>query len=489
MKLSNIPEDKKKIIVVILFITLLKLILLPYTQTVNPDAITRVFDSIKWLDNPIWIKQSVWGPFHFYLNAAILKIWYNPVFAPKILNIIFSSLTLIPFYYFTRREFNSNGAFIASIFLAISPILFRNSFMALSETPYLFFLASSINYISKGIQERKTFHFFAAGVLITIASGLRYEAWLIMAIIGIYLFFTKNIKQSVVFSAFALIFPIIWMVQSYLATGNFLFGIQGNYKWTLEVMNNNANLNFEDYLRRIWYFPFMWVISLGPPIAYILIKDFIKFKKNFQPDLYKNLWFILLIVTFVFFQYNAFKGVLLLQPRFVGTLILFSLPFVAHYFKLNTKQNIKNAIIFGFVMVSFSFFYNTSNVKPVPRLNDPSAIEVAAFINENSDINKDGLFIDFWNWQNTHFIGLHSGIHPNNIYILSPYFSKNEITYYLDSLFSKFETGILVTTKNSKLNSLINYNENSIYIPDLNQKIIASIVYESEVVVVYRYQK
>jgi hypothetical protein len=180
---------------------------------------------------------------------------------------------------------------------------------------------------------------------------------------------------------------------------------------------------------------------------------------------------------------------LLLQPRFVGTLILFSLPFVAHYFKLNTKQNIKNAIIFGFVMVSFSFFYNTSNVKPVPRLNDPSAIEVAAFINENSDINKDGLFIDFWNWQNTHFIGLHSGIHPNNIYILSPYFSKNEITYYLDSLFSKFETGILVTTKNSKLNSLINYNENSIYIPDLNQKIIASIVYESEVVVVYRYQK
>src|SRR5438067_57105 len=119
---------------------LVKLSLLPFAQQTDPDAVTRIFFSEAWKDHPSWIRSDVWGPFHFYLNGFFLMIWNNRIYAPAVLNLLLSVLTLIPFYFFTRREFNEDGAFAATVFLAVSPILFRNSFLALSETPSLFFI-------------------------------------------------------------------------------------------------------------------------------------------------------------------------------------------------------------------------------------------------------------------------------------------------------------------------------------------------------------
>ena len=129
----------------VLGVFILKLFLLPITQTNDADAISRIFLSIEWMENPIWIKTDVWGPLHYYLNGIFLSIWEDRVIVPKLINLVLSVAYLIPFYYFTKREFNEKGAIYATILLAFCPVLFGTSFLALSNTPFLFFLILSIN--------------------------------------------------------------------------------------------------------------------------------------------------------------------------------------------------------------------------------------------------------------------------------------------------------------------------------------------------------
>ena len=115
--LKNHANNYSRIYILVIIVLTIKLILLPYSQTVNADAVSRIFNSISWMEKPPWIKTSIWAPFHFYINGIGLFIWNDRVITPKVINILFSSFTLIPFYLFTKREFNKNGALVATIFL------------------------------------------------------------------------------------------------------------------------------------------------------------------------------------------------------------------------------------------------------------------------------------------------------------------------------------------------------------------------------------
>ena len=102
---------KLNIFLLVAAVFIFKLILLPFSETTDADAVTRIFLSIKWLDNPHWIMTDVWAPFHYYLNAFSLSIWDNRVIMPKLVQVTISCLTLLPFYFFVKREFNEKGAF------------------------------------------------------------------------------------------------------------------------------------------------------------------------------------------------------------------------------------------------------------------------------------------------------------------------------------------------------------------------------------------
>ncbi len=455
--------NKFKIVGLVLLILLLKLIILPFSQTVDADSVTRIFLALDWVENPKWISESVWGPLHFYLNGFALAIWKNPVYTPKILNILLSTFSLIPFYYFTKREFNKTGAFITTIFLALSPVLFRNSFFGLSETPYLFFLILSMNWLSKWMKENKTQFLLLSGIAITIASGIRYEAWLIMAIWGLYIFIKYNFKNAFIFSAFALIFPFIWMVQGYLNTGNPFSGIEGNFTWTMDVMNNNANLTFESYLRRIWYFPFIWMISVGPPLAYVLLRDHFQFKKFNHTKFYSNVWILTLIIIFIFVIINSLKGTLLLQARFIGSILIFSLPFAANFFKEDSIKKKKLSVLFLIITVSFSFIYNISNVKPIPRLKNQNAKEIVNEIFKNKG-EFTSLYLDDWGWDNTYYVALNSGVNHNNISIISQYSQNSEIIGKLNRtmLFSGSKLLLLFNGSQSEKTLIVDYSRNTI---------------------------
>lgn len=85
-----------------------------------------------------------------------------------------------------------------------------------------------------------------------------------------YLFFTSRY------------FPSYWLITSYLEAGDFLYSFHGTTNWSIGVMDNNKNLNFEDYLRRIWYYPFSWLIAIGIPACFIILKIIFQGFRNFS---------------------------------------------------------------------------------------------------------------------------------------------------------------------------------------------------------------
>jgi len=471
-----------KVILLSASLLLVKLILLPYAQNTDADAVCRIFNSIEWMRHPTWIMTSVWGPFHYYLIGVGLMVWNNQICSPVLINLILSSITLFPFYFFTRREFNEKGAFIATVFFAISPILFRNSFLALSETPYLFFVAMTMNFLSKAIKEERNHYFTLAGLFITIAAGFRYEAWLLALLFSAPILFSNRWKNIFLFESVALLFPIIWMIQNYVAKNNALY----SFAWTANSAINNESMGLESYLRRIWFFPFSWMIALGPPVAFITIKEIVSCYKRKQFS--RISWTIPLLIILLFFFVNAYKGVLLLQHRFTGTLVILSLPFFALYFTEQSLNKIRQAWIFGILTVGLSFVWNTTSVTPLPRLKNRNAEKVTQLI-KNEINNSSGLIIDFWEWDNTYYIALQSGLPSSNMMIVEGAKNSPVPEDGITKVLKEHPEGIIVLRKDSKLFHETKLSGNSLAFNWINTPLPVKNIFENNEVVVLKYSR
>lgn len=467
-------------------VIVIKIILLPYAQTTDADAVSRTFLSVSWKNNPTWIITGMWAPFHFYFNGLFLGISENIVYTIPVVNIIFSAFTLLPFYYFTKREFNSNGAIVAAIFFAISPVLFRISFMALSEIPYLFFLAMTVNLISKGIRENKNIYIILAGFSITIASGFRYESWIITFLIFCLFLYGKKSKEGFTFAFVAAVFPVIWLIQSWYATGDPLI----SFKWAKDAYNNNGFAGIESLLRRLWFFPFSWFIALGPPIAFIVVKNIFKVYKSNRNRSFSIEWGLIFFAMLLVFEYNCFRGALLLHHRITGTLVLFSLPFIADYFKEINTAKIRFAVISSLLMIGLTFVYNTDAIKPLPRLKDQSANNISDIIRANIT-SVSCLIIDFIGWENTYYIALNSGINSGNIIILPNDENNNEFISSADisSAIDKYEKGIIIFHSDSKLFYKSAFKEGLLAFDFYPAIVIAEKIYSDKKCVILKWRK
>jgi hypothetical protein len=432
----------------------IKLSLFPFAQQVDSDGVSRIFTSMEWARHPYWILTNVWAPFHYYFSGLMLMIWNNPEYSPALLHVLISIGLLFPFYFFTRREFNANGALAATFFLAISPVLFKNSFLVLAEIPGLFFIVMAMNWLSKGFKENNTTCFFLAGFAMTIASGFRYEAWLLSLMFGMAILLRKQWKQAIIFGITAAIFPLVWMVQNYVMTGDALYSISANSRWTFDVMNINRSPGWEGYLRRIWFFPFSWFIALGPPVAWIVLRDIIKIPRKAGRRSSISIWSYVFWSFFIVMVFNAITGKLMLHHRFTGTLVIFSLPFIAHFFKEFRSLKIKQLFIFGGLTIALSFVYNIGGVSPLPRLKNQKTVELAGIVQDNIRPNERCI-IDFIGWQDTWYIGLKAASVSENLLLIEGNAASAIPEQHLKSLLEN--KSILILLKSgSTLDAFIN---------------------------------
>ena len=440
----NAYLNKKSTTVLVFFSLFIHFIFLFFSQSVDADATSRILIAERFIDSPEFITHGIWLPIHHYYNVLGILLTGEHLYGPLVLNIVLVSLTVIPVFKFTEREFGGNGAWFAACLYVLSPIIFRNTYFALSGIPFLFFVAWAINLTSKSIQKNTINQAIYAGLFMTIASGFRYEGWLMIAILTLIYFLRKQYKLMFYFWGFAMIFPAFWMIGNFIENGDLFSGLTGAYDWNIGMEGVNDHITTVDKLKRMVFFPISWFLIFSPFL--VLPSFFLLFKKLKlkQVSMSKLIWILPFLVFFFFFIYKSFNGTLLNQHRFTQSLILLSVPFTAVLYDFFISKKWGKYYV-GFILISmlpfsylwmkipiekgFSFSYSIQTalkeirlegyhkIEAIPRLENQEIVFFQEEIEKNSQ-KGEVLILDFENWDNTFFLGINAPTENENLFIL-----------------------------------------------------------------------
>lgn len=464
-------RDSKILFWIITLGLLLRFVALPFAQVVDSDAVTRIFIAKNWLLSPELISEGVWLPLHHYFNAIIIWITGSHITAPIVAHMLLGVFTAIPIYRFTKREISADGAWFAALFYVLSPVIFRNSFHTLSCIPFCFFLALGINALSASIRENNLRQAIYAGVFLTVAAGFRYEAWLLIAILTGVAVCLKSWKVAAVFLGVSVVFPIFWMLGNYAAHDAFFYGLSERLYLPTP---------FETIVLRVVYFPLTWFFLFSPIVVTWLVVKLISRAKNKKFNWQRAIWAIPFWFMFIIVVYKAYGGTLLLQHRFTCTLILLSTPFTGLLVE-GIRWNVLKKGLVGLVLVTIlplSYYWMTVQynewfekdslaekvamnyrlksvgiIEAVPRLSDEVVVDFSERVNKELKPHS-GLILDFWSWESSYFMALHSNLHPQNIHQVGGNPNSKELVIYVKKVVDKCPTGVIVLKCNSKFREL-----------------------------------
>ena len=487
-------ESTKQIFWLIVIGLAVRLLALPFVHTDDADAVTRLFMAYRWLQDPHWIVSDVWLPLHLYMNAFIIRLsGGDMIYAPKLVNILFAVATVIPLYKFTENEFKTrDGAFFVSLTYLFVPVVLRNSFYALSGTPYAFFVAMAMYLLSQGKKlGRPVKYGILAGLTMTIAGGFRYEAWLLIAVFTLILLLQKQWKMMVVFWVFAMIFPAIWMAGSYMEHGDLFYGSNGAYRWNVVLSGVNDEVSWKMKTWRLVYFPLMYFLLITPviftEIAYYLFRSL----KNKELKIGNVWWLLPFAITMLAFIYKASNGTLLLQPRFTLSLIITSIPFYGLAFKDEHHKKLIRITAWAIVILLIPYSYILSGIQfpytaahridAFPRIQDKTTQEILSLIHDETE-QSDSLTLvqDFIGWDKTYFIGIRSGIAPDHIFFVNG--ARHGKVYAADMarVVNKSDKGILVKKNRSKMDRHMYFlNDSVVEVRKLSRYMILSPKYKN----------
>lgn len=475
-------KEHKQLLGIILLGILLRLLVLPFTQVVDADAVSRIFIAEDWLKNPTFFSEGIWLPLHHYVNAFTIALSGEHLLGPKILQILLSCLIVIPLYFFTKREYSEKGAWFTALIFILSPVVFRNSFLALSGLPHALFIAAALNASSKSIRNTNTAAALRAGVYLTIAAGFRYEAWLLIPILFLIYILFKQSKLGLFFIFTASIFPLFWMMGNYLTHAHILYGLPGNYNKDIVALQN-VDVSFTEKFKRIIYFPFIWFFAYSPFLVVAL--SLVTFRKIKQKRYLSSriIWTLPFWTFLIFFSFKAFEGTLLMQSRFIILLLLFSTPFASLIIEQIKKHKWSKVVLIIFLatltplsyvwmqipfekLFAFSYTLKTSvgemraasqnSFKAIPQIWKKEYLNYSEKINANITTSS-GLVLDFIAFENTYYLAYNSELPREQIIITE----EGEISQInkeaLVQFFKTYPTGVIQLRCNSPLFQAFEY--------------------------------
>lgn len=232
-------SERWAIVVVVAVALAARLAALPFATSDGGDTAYRIWDGLAWLSDPRVLHSGVWGPLHFYLIGLSLFIVRDPVHTPVVMSVLFGVGSAALVYLFVRREFGKvRVALLAGLTYAIYPMAIRNSVSVRSETLCVFFILLTMLAVARARREDGTWrHAVGGGVALTLASALRYEAWVLIPLLTLLLWHRRALMLT--FLACALIHPIFWMWGNWVDRGDPFFGTSYAARWELQSMGRS----------------------------------------------------------------------------------------------------------------------------------------------------------------------------------------------------------------------------------------------------------
>lgn len=407
---------------------LVRLVLLPHATLDANDTAVRVWLGWDWADDPFLITNGIWGPLHFYLIGTFMKFWADPVWAPLVLHVAIGSLLPIIVYQLSLELFGSRrSALAAGLIFAFYPAAIAVSLGARVETPFmLFFGLGLIGLVRAWRPDGRLSHAVFAGFMVTLASMLRYEAWMLLPFLTLLL--VHRPKLAAAFVATAIFHPVFWMIGNYLESGNPLYSIMATSTWVEDATAHAPDTQLVPGLGRVARLIGNTAVEMTLPAALLVAAGVILSLRRRRVE---SVWLLPALALFGMMAVFTFRDSMPVKMSYSTTFGLLLFPFVAlplERLGIERWSRTRCLAAAGMLFLAMSFFMfgpvierlpggRKVSANPVPTFPDESNARRLQSLLEESGLEpgQDALILDYIGSRTTVYVAWQTRLHPEMI--------------------------------------------------------------------------
>ena len=290
----------------------------------------RKFD-LGW-DGWLGLSQTGWLPFSDYLFGFALALNRDLFLTPKIVNLLVSGIAVVAVYFLGRELFGRTTGIVTAALFAFQP---WNVWLGISgmtsDLPTIVFIALFGLFLFRWLETDRPVPLLIAAGLLFLANGFRYENWLFSLVFSIVIgirvlsrwnqgrISSRSLITAVCALAIVNAFPVVWMLASYYALGDWLPALHETNVSYVSLDTTRAKISIP--VLTLTSFPFESLLSIVG-VALLLRSDR---RKSFR------VYLLVLVTTFLLFALVV-KGQLPVTGAGVSRnllpFIVFLLPFV-----------------------------------------------------------------------------------------------------------------------------------------------------------------
>ena len=251
--MKNIFKDEKKYLFALALILVARIVLQILLskngfESLSADEFGRIVRAAYWTQNPHLIWHAPWLPFHTYLFGTALRIFWDLLYVPRMIAVLFGLVSIVLMYFFASRIFkNMKVGLIGALLLAVNPAHIWLSSVPLTEIIHTTFILAVMLLFINYLKTKRLVSLILSTLLLSVANGFRFEAWMFTVVYSLYLGYLSicelvskesSLKQVVFILGAAVlpwIFPIVWIGSDFLHTGqmlHFMFSVKSyKVKW------------------------------------------------------------------------------------------------------------------------------------------------------------------------------------------------------------------------------------------------------------------
>jgi 4-amino-4-deoxy-L-arabinose transferase-like glycosyltransferase len=316
-----------------------RLVVFPINENFHGDAVARTELAERWVAHPHWISSFQdgayqFGPLHLYTVGAALWAWPDRENAGRAVSLLFGVLSVLPLYFLTRRLFGWKAGLAAGLGFAAWGMHVQLSTTASSEALALFLVLCVLHYYAKAREDGRLGSLFSSALLLNLACATRYEAWLLIPLLGALLLVAEKDKiaaltRTAIFTLACLPFPAFWMQGNEREMGSPLYPIafieQYHRTWVADGVATWGGPLFR--LQNLFFWPGVALFTLTPLVGLFGVVGMVAAWRRFP----EHRWLVWLVVVPA--SYFTFRSAVLLDfvplARFTVGQVVLLLPFVA----------------------------------------------------------------------------------------------------------------------------------------------------------------
>jgi hypothetical protein len=227
-------------------------------NALTADDFGRIIIAAHWSQSPEPALGGYWLPFYSYLFGTLFWIIWDLLWAPRIVAIIFGLVSIVIMFLITEElTQNRRLGLIAAILLAINPAHIWLSSTPLPAVIHFTLVLAALYCLIRYLKYEIRYCLYAGGLLFFLANGVRFEAWIMALVFSLtlaiklgYLYKVNTLSRTQMVDLTIGIFlpwilPTIWIIHSYVSTGEPLASIAAIRTYKMRWYGSNRSyLNY-----------------------------------------------------------------------------------------------------------------------------------------------------------------------------------------------------------------------------------------------------